>query len=267
VTCDTAYPFGTTLTYSVSAASAFDFFIRVPSWSASTSVAVNGAQAQQASADATSGLVQISLPAGQSTIVFSVSAAVRTEARQNGAVSVYVGNVLYGLDVGQTNTSSPPHPYSNAAGAALTDLPYPQLRDYYVENTQNWAVAIDPSTLAYSAPVSPSPAAPFTPGADAGSVSVAGCTVDWDLYLGATPDAVPANATCNGPQGQYRLVPYGQAKVHMSELPVVDLAQYMVARLAPGVARNALASRCVTALPNAVEEGYMAMQKRWRTCE
>ncbi|TFK65288.1 hypothetical protein BDN72DRAFT_824765 [Pluteus cervinus] len=225
VECSTAYPFMGNLTYSAVAASAFDLYVRVPSWSVSStsSITVNGAQTSL-TPDPTTGLFKISLTPGISIFTLSIGAKVRTEPRSNGAVSVYVGNVLYSLDLSPISTASTfPHHWFDGNGAEMTDLPFPQLREYYFQGNGNWAVAIDPSTLTYNPPSS-SPQTPFVPGTDAGSVFVQGCPINWGLYLGATPDRVPTNPSCVGGRTTYRMVPYGQAKVHMSELPVVRLA-------------------------------------------
>jgi hypothetical protein len=220
VQCDTAYPFGSTLTYTVDAKSEFSLYVRVPSWSSNFNITVNGAKTDKSPS---LGLLQISLPSGHSTVVFNVEAKLRTEARQNGAISIYVGNILFALDIGQTNTSSLPHRFTSESGEPMSGLPLQELRDYYMENTQDWAVAVDPSTLVYHPPES-APQAPFSHGVDAGYITVSGCSIQWPLYLNATPDVVPTNPACRGKQLSYRLIPYGQAKVHMAELPVVHLS-------------------------------------------
>lgn len=224
VDCDTSYPFTDALVYSVDAAAAFDLYVRVPGWAApeASSISVNGAAAQVPRPDAVTGALCIPLPAGRSVVVYTVRRGVRTEARAGGAVSVYVGNVLYALDLRPTNISSLPHRSWDAAGPPMADLPFPQLQDYYIAGTREWAVAIDPSSLQYQPPAA-AVGRPFAPGSDAGSVSASGCPVDWDLYLRATPHVVPRKPVCRGKNKVYTLVPYGQAKVHMSELPVVNL--------------------------------------------
>ena len=226
IQCDTSYPFSVTLTYKVVAENSFIFYIRVPSWykAQTSSLEVDG-ETSILSPDKNTGMHAIWLNAGQSHIKLTIGASLRTEKRSNNTVAVYYGNVLYALDVGFEETSSYPHAYDNPRGPGLGYLPYSELRDYYMKNGSAWNVAIDPSTLTYHKPTPDASLSNpiFGQGAPPNYVSVQGCQITWDLYLGTTPDVVPSQRTCVGNQKEYRLIPYGAAKVHMSELPTVEI--------------------------------------------
>ena len=228
IECDTNYPFGSILNYSVTAAQAFDLYLRVPEWAdlTNSSVATGTATPATLQPDPTTGMHKLSLPSGASTVQYTLDASVRTVARANNTLAFYVGNMLYALDVGQTNTSSLPHAYYDPTGPGIAGLPFPQLRDYYVSNTTAWNVAVDPSTVAYSGPADAAtlPTPVFVYGAPPNSIAIDGCEIAWELYLNATPGLVPADRTCTGPRSTYKLVPYGAAKVHMSELPTVSFS-------------------------------------------
>ncbi|KJZ77191.1 hypothetical protein HIM_03512 [Hirsutella minnesotensis 3608] len=217
VDCDTSYPFDNTLSYRVKASRDFDLFIRVPEWS--PSLRISGVPAER---EVKTGMYKVAIKAGQSSFSCLVETAVRTEERSNNTVSVFFGNMLYALDVGASQTSSYPHAYFDTKGPGLSYLPFPQLRDYYIKNTKPWNVAIDPSTLQYHGPKDnelPDPI--FEQGAPPNYMTVDGCELSWGLRLGVSPDWAPKNRTCIGEKKGFRLVPYGSAKVHMSDLPVV----------------------------------------------
>lgn len=220
VSCVTAYPFGDMLSYRIKTDKPFDLYIRVPEWSHSFET-VQGA-VEPPKRDATSGMYKMRIKPGQTKIVCSIAADVRTEPRANDTVAVLHGNLLYALDVGFSQTSSFPHAYTDPKGPGLSHLPFPQLRDYYITNTQPWNVAIDPSTLKYHGQDEvklPNPI--FEHGAPPNYITVDGCEINWGLRLGATPDWAPPDRTCIGERRSFRLIPYGAAKVHMSDLPVV----------------------------------------------
>jgi hypothetical protein len=52
------------------------------------------------------------------------------------------------------------------------------------------------------------------------------CLIDWPLFMGVVPDAPIAKGDrkCFGDVFQAKLVPYGSAKLHMAELPTIDLS-------------------------------------------
>jgi hypothetical protein len=227
IECVTTYPFGHVLRYNISSAHGFNLYVRVPEWyqSSVSSIAVNDSSATPLSPDANTGMHKVRVAAGQTIVTYNLGAAVRTEPRANDTVAVYYGSLLYALDVGSTNTSSNPHAYNDARGAGFEDLPFPQVRDFYVQNTTAWNVAIDPTTLEYhgiQGGVVSLPTPLFEYGAPPNYMTVKGCQIAWDLYLGS-PGPVPTDRTCLGKDEMFRLVPYGSAKVHMSELPVVKL--------------------------------------------
>lgn len=232
IDCDTNYPFATSFTYTVENEKDFDFYLRVPEWvnigSSSLSISsstVGIGRSATASAKLTpqqsTGMHKIRLSAGRSTISYSIGIGPRVEKRPSDTVSIFYGNLLYALDVGYTKTTSLPHAYGDPNGPGIDGLPFEKLRDEYVNATSDWNVAIDPSTIRYKGIGGGDelPDSIFEHGAPPNYMTVEGCQIKWDLKMGVSPDVPPSDRTCVGSKKTYRLIPYGAAKVHMSELP------------------------------------------------
>jgi len=230
VKCDTDYPFSNALTYTVDSPVPFDLHLRIPSWSASnTSLIVNGVRQAVYSSSSKGNTRAVPLPPGHSTVVLILDLSPRAETRKHtGRISVYVGNLLYALDVGLAATSTPPHAYTDPHGAGMTDIPFPQVRDYYLDHARPWNAGIDPTTLIYRGLGATRGATLDTGVFDYArtptSVEVRGCLVEWGLYLGKTPQDGPEGRGClEGTVQGFRMIPFGAAKLHMAEVPVVDL--------------------------------------------
>jgi len=225
IECATAYPFDHTLNYTISSVKGFDLYVRVPHWydSSSSSIGFVDGYRRALEPDRETGMHRVSIPPGDSTIIYQLGATVRTERRANDTVAVYFGSLLYALDVGSSVTSSVPHVFNDTHGPGNDSIPFPQVRDYYINNTRSWNIAIDPISITYygipDGTRLPTPA--FDYGAPPNYMTVQGCEIAWDLHMGATPGPPPEDRTCVGEAGVYKLVPYGSAKVHMSELPVI----------------------------------------------
>jgi len=144
IECKTDYPFSDYLVYNILAETSFDLFLRLPSWagqSQSTSsiamanVAGGGGTSKPVSIDAHTGLHRLAIPAGRSTVTFTLATSIRIEPRPNDAVSVYVGSLLYSLDIGHEVTSSLPHRYFG--GDATNEFQqFEKVRDYYFNHTK-----------------------------------------------------------------------------------------------------------------------------------
>lgn len=226
IQCDTQYPFAMSFKYSIETDKDFDFYFRVPEWSKISTVAfVNaGSATAEASQDKTTGMRKFAIKAGRATLQIGLGTNLRLEDRPRKTTAVFYGNLLYALDVGYESTSTLPHAYGDPKGNGISGLPFKQLRDDYVNSTKEWNVAIDPSTIEYhrltgdDAARMPNPV--FADHAAPTYMTVQGCTIHWDLHLGITPDWAPDDRTCIGPKKTYHLIPYGSAKVHMTDLPV-----------------------------------------------
>lgn len=227
VSCETSYPFDHVLVYTIDASGAFDLHLRVPEWStpSKSSLSINDGQASPLSPSKSTGLHRLSLPRGKSTVTYTVGAEIRSEPRSNHTVAIYHGSLLYALDITSSTTSSLPHAYTDATGPGIAGLPFPQLSDHYYTNTSAWNIAIDPSTLAFHGLAgAPLPEPVFDRDAPVGYVTVRGCQLAWDVHLGVTPDWAPTGRDCLDEPREYRLRPYGTAKLHMSELPVMKMS-------------------------------------------
>lgn len=232
VECETNYPFEGQLFYSIDAEEPFDFYARVPAWATS---AIFKSNKGFHSNTPENGVLKISVPKGKSRLLYTIGTEIRTSARANDTVSVYRGALLYAIPIKGDDKSTLPHNYSN-----LTEYPPgyapPESRDYTMTNTTEWNIAIDPSTLEYvsSCPSSrtikdkpaklPSPI--FALGAPPMYMTAKGCLIDWPLIFNeSTPGPPPTGneRKCLGEFFDVKLVPYGSAKLHMAELPTIDL--------------------------------------------
>ena len=242
IRCDTHYPFGSVLNYSITSSESFTLLLRVPSWyvPVNSTISINDDGAEYPlTPDPRTGMTSIFLPAGNSTVAYTLGATIQVLPRANSTVAVYHGSLLYALDVGQTMTTLTPKLYnvSYADGdpyhISTPSLP-PEAHDFAFTNTTPWNIAIDPSTLVFHtrANVLNNTALPnpiFEYGAPPTYITGKGCQVDWPLYKGL-PAPLPAlgngikHRNCTGNVTDVILRPYGSLKVHMAELPTVDLS-------------------------------------------
>ncbi|KAI9838954.1 MAG: hypothetical protein M1819_004162 [Sarea resinae] len=239
VSCDTHYPFGSTLLYTVEASQPFDFYVRLPSWSdasASSITITSPTTANRASValqpDSLTGLNKITLAAGTSKITYTLAPTIRTESRANDTIAIYYGALLYALPVGEAITTVPARDYKYEQIFPAGYAP-PEVHDHRIANTTAWAIAIDPSTLAVqtsnstttqSIPSSPLPNPIFTSGGPPTNLTVQACEIDWG-YLQGVPANPPLQGSrvCTGPAFEATLAPYGASKLHMAELPTLNL--------------------------------------------
>ncbi|OAA69088.1 hypothetical protein ISF_03463 [Cordyceps fumosorosea ARSEF 2679] len=237
IECTTNYPFTNSLSYSITASKDFDLYLRVPEWMNLKSSSLSVAQAADGDKGATTaaidvhasddstGMQQISISKGTTTVSYSLGIGPRVEQLVDDTVAIYYGNLLYALDVGYTKTTSLPHAYFDPRGPGLSGLPFKELRDEFINSTKEWNVAIDPSTIKYSGVGATDKMANpiFEHDAPANFMTVDGCQIKWDLKMGVLPDRVPKDRKCISERKTYRLIPYGAAKVHMSHIPTVTL--------------------------------------------
>ncbi|KAF2084603.1 hypothetical protein K490DRAFT_75716 [Saccharata proteae CBS 121410] len=227
VECSTQYPFANTLSYTITAASPFTFYVRVPNWADSSASSVSvGGSAMALDPDSHTGLHSIPVGAGTTEITYTLSTSLTTKSRANDTISVHYGSLVYALYIPGTNTSTAPKSYSNSS-YFYTDYPA-QARDYQITNTSAWNIAIDPSSLQFhtSNDSSSGLANPiFAPGAPPTWVTAMGCEIEWGFYKGV-PDVPPplSERKCVGEVEEYRLEPLGSAKLHMMDLPTIELS-------------------------------------------
>ena len=232
----TNYPFTDTLNYTIQSDGPFDFYLRVPQWSNSTTISIgsnnNSSQSTPltTSMDPASRLHKISIQPGTTHLTYNINTPIRMASRANDTVAIYRGQLLYALYIPPSITSGPPKYSRNQTEYPAGSTP-PEVLDYTMLNTTAWNVAIDPETLVYhTGTESPDqepelPVPTFEDGGLPMSMSVKACLIDWPLFRGAVPgNPIPMeDRRCLGEVFNATLVPYGSAKLHMSDLPVIDL--------------------------------------------
>lgn len=242
ISCDTNYPFSLSLYYKITTSAPFTLVLRVPSWSATADSLIslndNGAE-YPVEPDPHTGLTPISIPTGRHTVTYTLGTTIRILPRANSTVAIYHGALLYALDVGQTMTTLAPDLYNvtyvdgDPYNTSEPHLP-PEVHNVAFTNTTPWNMAIDTSTLVFhtTANSSNEPALPnpiFAYGAPPTYITGKGCEINWPLYQGlpAPLPALPNGSdyrNCTGNVTDVVLRPYGSLKVHMAELPMVDLS-------------------------------------------
>ena len=221
--------------------------MRVPDWfdRSTSTVTVNG-KSTDISPDPHTGMTVVSIPQGATSVNYVLNTpSIRVVPRANSSVAIYHGAVLYALDVGQSVVAIAPDlfvpinfvhenftPYTNLLAANLPPAPG-QAHDYNITNTQPWNIAIDTSTLEFHSDPEkgtsngslPSPL--WTPEGPPTYITAQGCQIDWPLFRSVpAPVPLPVNGTrnCTSAAMNITLRPYGSLKIHMAELPTVNLA-------------------------------------------
>ncbi|RHZ45746.1 uncharacterized protein CDV56_102200 [Aspergillus thermomutatus] len=200
------------LVYTVDADGPFDFSVRIPGWSPSTAISVNGSPLR-AAPDTRTGMAKVPLDQGSSEVIVTFSAEIQVHCRANDTVAIYYGNLLYAIPVQYTQTSHPDQSYPN-----LPD----NIRDYELLPTGFSAYAIDPSSLRYNGFDGGLSNPLWTLGAPT-SITATVCEIQWELKDGYAPNPPrKGNRSCLGEPFEIDLVPYGSAKLHMAKLPVIE---------------------------------------------
>ena len=170
---------------------------------------------------------KLSLSAGTTSATLTLDTDIAVELRANDSVAVHYGALIYALSIPSTNTSTLPKAFNTNREFPSSYAP-PQPRDWQLTNTSAWNIAIDPSTLTLNTANQPVGALPnpiWAPGPPSTSVSVQACEIAWGIYKGV-PDVPPPKAErrCLGDVFEARLEPLGAAKLHMVDLPSIDLS-------------------------------------------
>lgn len=226
ITCSTNYPFNHILYYTIIADKDFVFSVRVPSWAAEndSTISINGNSPMAVSPDPHSGMHRIDVTAGTTVIIYQLAAASRprVEQRANETVAVYHGALQYAVSVAGMYSSRPPQNYPEGSGAPT------EARDLTITPNSTWAVAIDPSTLQFMTNVTGDEQLSnpiFAENAPPVAISALACEINWNMTDGyASMPPKIEHRKCKGKPFTVMLRPYGSAKLHMAELPTVDLS-------------------------------------------
>ena len=208
----TEYPFRERIeiTVTVSKEARFPIQLRIPQWAAGARVSVGTGPAEPAR-EGSFHTINRSW-AGETKIVLTLPMAVRAERRFNNSVSLHRGPLVFALEVGQEWKK------------IRRELP---AADFEVHPTTPWnyALDLDPQAPEKSLRVEASPvaASPFAPEAPAIRLIGKGRRLSgWTLQKNAA-DAPPVSpVSSDAPLEDVQMVPYGGAKLRVTEIPVLD---------------------------------------------
>ena len=146
---------------------------------------------------------------------------IQTESRANDTIAVYRGPILYSLYIDPITTSSPPTYYDTQQEWPEGTYP-PEMQDHSMANRTDWNVA---STLTFHSGSGSLPSPTFEDGKMPMSVTAKACLIDWPLFKGSVPASPPAkeDRVCLGDSFVATLRPYRSSKLHMSDLPTINL--------------------------------------------
>ncbi|KAG5723877.1 hypothetical protein E4T56_gene9812 [Termitomyces sp. T112] len=209
VNVDTLYPFSDTLNTTITATSAFTYYVRIPSWVINGTISINGRAAEALSPS--NGLQAVAAAAGTTTFVLNLPAEITTESRPHGSIAVHRGPLHYAFDIARNQTVLA----RNAKQPLAVDLEF--------DATAAWQYAIDPSTLKFSnvPPTSgklPSPI--FDSGMSPLSITVTACPITWEIAGYTFAAAPPTSPACTGGHTTLTLTPFGTTKLRIGEFPV-----------------------------------------------
>ncbi|KAH0578498.1 hypothetical protein H2248_003640 [Termitomyces sp. 'cryptogamus'] len=209
VNVDTLYPFSDTLNTTITATSAFTYYVRIPSWVINGTISINGRAAEALSPS--NGLQAVAAAAGTTTFVLNLPAEITTESRPHGSIAVHRGPLHYAFDIARNQTVLA----RNAKQPLAVDLEF--------DATAAWQYAIDPSTLKFSnvPPTSgklPSPI--FDSGMSPLSITVTACPITWEIAGDTFAAAPPTSPACTGGHTTLTLTPFGTTKLRIGEFPV-----------------------------------------------
>ncbi|KAJ7583639.1 hypothetical protein C8J56DRAFT_954591 [Mycena floridula] len=237
VTVDTLYPFGHTLTYSISASKSFNLKVRIPSWAQTgkSTVAVGKNKPSALKVDPATSFQVVSVPAGQSTVSIVLDSPLTVESRTNGAVAISKGALTFALELSYNSTVAPGLRSAQALGDAERLFPNApaayftafdnHTQDHTLLPTTEWRLAIDPSTIRVidKSATTKLPYYAWAPGSSPITMSVKACQIEWNTSIGVATVPPPSPNTCVGKVVDATLVPFAQAKLRLGEMPTMKV--------------------------------------------
>ncbi|KAI5867086.1 hypothetical protein GGS23DRAFT_603201 [Durotheca rogersii] len=235
---DTAYPFGHSLRYTITANDEFTFYVRIPGWADDKSSTIIGGTYEQPQplSPSDKGLQKVRVGKGLSSLTVNLDTQPRVVTRANNTAAVYYGALLYSLAIDTRVTEVPLVAYDG--GEVPFSSTTPHTHDHEIEPTSTWNVAIDPSQIKVvrarnagqngdgdaAAPDAPLSNPVWDIGGSPVELRVAAVEIDWPLAFDSAADP-PLEPRVTGKPFAARFVPFGSAKIHMAHLPVVQLAK------------------------------------------
>ncbi|NLZ88033.1 MAG: hypothetical protein GX916_00880 [Clostridiales bacterium] len=207
IALDTDYPFSDTLRYTVDTASpaAFELMIRIPSGMRSASV--NGAPA------APGAFFKIEKTwSGTETIEVALEPDLRIEPRPRDMGVLWRGQVLYAVEIGEQWTKK-----EYTAQDVERKFPY---CDYEVSPLTPWNYAFS-GQQAFTFKQNAIGAYPFGKAPAPAEITANLVPVPWEEEHGVCT-AEPASRVPSGTIKKVRMIPYGCARLRMTEMPVLE---------------------------------------------
>lgn len=223
------YPFEDVLTFTVTSApgvtSPTPLHVRIPSWSTSGTLSVNGGSPISVS-DYAGTVYRVPLPptitgAATYTVVFNTNPAIRVDYWFNGTVAVHRGALVYALQLGEV--------FSTLQHYAFNSSDYAIVQPSNTTIPWNAALVLDPTSpesyLTFER-AGPTPSVPYS--SQEHSVLIKGKAVAVNTWgyaqdgSAAPPPASPVDCSAPGACGQpidVVLVPYGTTHLRMTEMP------------------------------------------------
>ncbi|XP_065186897.1 uncharacterized protein LOC135817607 [Sycon ciliatum] len=222
LTITSNYPFGDNATIDIelvsSITTALPVYLRIPSWSAATKVAVNGAAT--AHSPTAGQLYKVLCNAGHSCqIEVMFDAELRLERRFNNAAAIYRGALLYGMTMIEDYTVLRQYQFES--------------KDYQVTGKSAWNYALHlasdtdlKSALTFIQGIMPLTASPYHLATVPVHLLAKGQLLsNWKLAHNAAAAPPQSPLKNNGSDGldDIVLVPYGSTCLRMAEMPTVTL--------------------------------------------
>ncbi len=209
VRMETDYPFRHTCRYTVETAAPVNFalHIRIPGWAKTATV--NG-QAVPA------GHVHIVSRTwdGKATVELAVSDVPHTVSRPGKLLAVEYGPLVFSLPLAADYTRK-----EYVKSGVERKFPY---CDYELSSTTPWSYGL--AATEFTVRQQPVADVPFASTAPAVTVSAKLAPIDWGYAEGQTTvaAAIPRSRVATGDAREQTLIPYGCAKLRMTELPLIE---------------------------------------------
>lgn len=205
VRLETNYPFENRLTYHIDAAAPFTFEVRLPSFA--ENVTVDGVPL--------GGELKLELRAGeQRTVTVEFEVTPHFQARPHGLNTVRCGSLVFALPIAYETQMA-----EYAKDGVVRKFPY---CDYQLIPKSEWAFGFADTSLTVSR--HPIADRPFSESAPAVTVQARLSKIDWGLEDGfeTVCAKVPQSRTALSEPQEVTLIPYGCAKLRITELPFTE---------------------------------------------